>query len=87
MGMATCGQTSYDYETGGQLLSLSKPNGDIISYEIDAANKRAIERVNGIVQRRWLYAGELLPVAEHDASDSLVAAFNGSYMVKNGTTI
>ncbi len=80
------GQTTFDYETGGQLLSLTKPNGDIVSYELDAGNKRAVKRVNGMVQRQWLYAGGLLPIAEYDAAGNLVATFNGGFMVKNGTT-
>ncbi len=82
----SAGQTSFDYETAGQLLSLTKPGGDVVSYELDAGNKRAVKRVNGVVQRQWVYAGGLLPVAELDASGNLVAMFNGGFMVKNGTT-
>jgi len=82
----SAGQTSFDYETGGQLLSVTKPGGDVVSYEMDAGNKRAVKRVNGVVQRQWVYAGGLLPVAELDASGNLVAVFNGGFMVKNGTT-
>ncbi|MEW6278934.1 MAG: RHS repeat-associated core domain-containing protein [Candidatus Eremiobacterota bacterium] len=80
------GTTLYDYDTTGQLLSVTKPNGDIVSYELGANNRRAVKRVNGVVQRKWLYSSGLLPVAEHDASDNLVAVFNGSYLVKNGAT-
>ncbi len=82
----TSGTTSFDYDTTGQLLSVTKPGGDVVSYELDAGNKRAVKRVNGIVQRKWLYAGGLLPVAEYDGNDNLVATFNGGYLVKNGTT-
>ncbi len=82
----SAGQTSFDYETGGQLLSFTKPNGDVVGYELDAGNKRAVKRVNGIVQRQWVYAGGLLPVAELDGSGNMVAVFNGGFMVKNGTT-
>ncbi len=83
------GQTTLDYDTTGQLLSVTRPNGDMVSYELDAGNKRAVKRVNGVVQRKWLYVGGLLPVAEYDANDNLVAVFNGGYngyMVKNGAT-
>lgn len=81
------GQTSFDYDTSGQLLSVTKqPTGDVIGYELDADNKRAVKRVNGVIQRKWLYAGGLHPVAEYDANDNLVAVFNGGYMVKNGAT-
>ncbi|GMU52503.1 MAG: hypothetical protein AMXMBFR33_16490 [Candidatus Xenobia bacterium] len=82
----SAGQTSFDYETGGQLLSLTRPDGDVVGYELDAGNKRAVKRVNGVVQRQWVYAGGLLPVAELDGSGNLVAVFNGGFMVKNGTT-
>ncbi len=76
------GTTSFDYDTTGQLLSVTKPDGDVVSYELDAGNKRAVKKLNGIVQRKWLYGGGLLPVAEYDANDNLVAVFNGGYMVK-----
>ncbi|GMU55967.1 MAG: hypothetical protein AMXMBFR33_51130 [Candidatus Xenobia bacterium] len=82
----SAGQTSFDYETGGQLLSLTRPDDDVVNYEMDAGNKRAVKRVNGVVQRQWVYAGGLLPVAELDGSGNLVAVFNGGFMVKNGTT-
>ncbi len=82
----SAGQTSFDYETGGQLLSLIKPNGDVVSYDLDAGNKRAVKRVNGVVQRQWVYAGGLLPVAELDGSGNQVAVFNGGFMTRNGTT-
>ncbi len=65
---------------------MTKPDGRLISYELDAGSKRAVKRVNGVVQRKWLYGGGYLPVAEFDADDNLVAVFNGGYMVKNGTT-
>ena len=80
------GQTSFDYDTTGQLLNVTKPNGNVVSYELDAWNKRATKKINGVVQRKWLYAGGLLPVAEYDANDNLTAVFNGAYMVKNGNT-
>ncbi len=80
------GTTSFNYDATGQLLSVTKPGGQVISYELDAGSKRAVKRVNGVVQRKWLYGGGYLPVAEFDADDNLVAVFNGGYMVKNGTT-
>ncbi len=80
------GTTVFDYDTTGQLLSVTKPGGQVVSYELDAGNKRAVKRANGVVQRKWLYAGGLLPVAEYDANDNLVSVFNGGFMVKNGTT-
>lgn len=83
--MDSSGTTSFEYDTSGQLLSVTRPNGDVVSYELDAGNKRAVKKINGVVQRKWLYAGGLLPVAEYDANDNLVAVFNGGYMVKNGT--
>lgn len=80
------GTTTFDFDASGQLLSVSKPNGDVVSYDLDAGNKRAIKRVNGVAQSRWLYGGGLSPVAELDATGNLVSVFYGGYMVKNGTT-
>ncbi len=80
------GTTVFDFDTTGQLVSLTKPNGQFIGYELDATNKRAVKRINSIVQRKWLYASGLLPVAEYDSSDNLTTVFNGGYVVKNGTS-
>ncbi|MBI4758326.1 MAG: hypothetical protein HY783_04925 [Chloroflexi bacterium] len=65
---------------------MTKPGGQVISYDLDAANKRATKKVNGMVQRKWLYGSGLLPVAELDGNNTLVSVFNGGgYMAKNGT--
>ncbi|MEW6279792.1 MAG: RHS repeat-associated core domain-containing protein [Candidatus Eremiobacterota bacterium] len=80
------GATLFSYEATGQLLSVTKPNGDIVSYDLGANNRRFIKRVNGSIQKKWLFADDFLPVAEYDSNDNLVATFNGGYMVKDGVT-
>ncbi|MEW6279042.1 MAG: RHS repeat-associated core domain-containing protein, partial [Candidatus Eremiobacterota bacterium] len=82
----TSGTTLYDYDTTGQLLSVTSPNGDVVSYEPAANSRRAVKRVNGVVQRKWLYSGGLLPVVEYDANDSLTCVFTGGYILKDGST-
>ena len=42
------------------------PNGDVIQYVIDGQNRRIAKRVNGAITNKWLYAGQLTPVAELD---------------------
>ncbi|MFZ1081155.1 MAG: hypothetical protein WAO19_04435 [Candidatus Kryptoniota bacterium] len=61
------------------------PNGDVIQYVIDGQNRRIGERVNARWVHKWLYAGQLTPVAELDSTDNIVARFSGSYMNKRDT--
>ncbi len=80
------GQTSFSYDMTGQLLSVTKPSGQVVSYDLDASRKRAVKKLNGVAQRKWFYGDGLLPMAEFDASGNLTAAFNGAYIIKDGTT-
>jgi RHS repeat-associated protein len=67
--------TRYAYDSFGNLISVSLPNGTRIEYGIDGQNRRVGKRVNGALVRRWLYQNQLSPVAELDSSGILVARF------------
>ena len=60
-------------------------NGDVIQYVIDGQSRRIGERVNGRWVHKWLYAGQLTPIAELDSADNIIARFSGGYMNKRDT--
>ena len=78
--------TSYDYDSLGNLMAVTLPDGRQIEYRVDAYGRRLAKLVNGTVVRKWLYADGLLPVAELDASDHLISVFDGTFMVRDGKT-
>ena len=77
--------TKYTYDALGNLTQVAMPNGDVIQYVIDGQNRRIGERVNGRWVHKWLYAGQLTPVAELDSANNIVARFSGGYMNKRDT--
>ena len=83
--------TFYQYDLMGNLISVNLPDGDLIEYLIDAQNRRVGKKVNGIVERQWIYQDQLNPIAELDGSGNLIARFvygdKGhvpAYMIKAG---
>ena len=89
----TSATTSYTYDVFGNLRSVSLPDGTLIEYLVDGQNRRVVEMVDTIVERAWLYRGQLRPVAELDDQGNVVARFVYTtrpnvpdYMVKGGTT-
>jgi len=71
----TSGTTSYDYDVFGNLLGVDLPNGTQIDYKVDARNRRIERRVNGVVTQRLLWQGQLSPIAELNASNTVVSRF------------
>lgn len=83
--------TDLDYDALGNLRRATLPDGHIVSYDVDAMQRRVGRRVNGVVSQRWIYRDALRPAAEFDADGALVSAFIyaeeanvPSYIVKNG---
>jgi RHS repeat-associated protein len=66
--------TSYAYDALGALSTVTLPSGDRVDYVLDAAGRRVGKKVNGVLQRGWLYDG-LRPVAELDGSGAVIARF------------
>lgn len=65
--------TTYTWDPRGPLASVQRPGGvALIEYVLDPAGRRIGRRVGGTLERGWLYAGGLLPVAETDADGSTV---------------
>ncbi|MCO5067751.1 MAG: RHS repeat-associated core domain-containing protein [Kiritimatiellae bacterium] len=60
---------------------------------LDAVGRRVVKKVNGTVQRKWIYLNSLKPIAELDASNCVVSTFVYAthpyvpdYMVRSGVT-
>ena len=85
--------TSYQYDALGNLLSVTLPDATQIQYVVDGRNRRIGKKVNGSLNKGFLYGSQLNPVAELDGSNNPVSYFvYGSrtnvpaYMVKGGVT-
>lgn len=90
---ATSETTAYEYDVLGNLRSVTLADGTVIDYVIDGRNRRVGKKVNGTLERSWIYDGQLRPVAEMDGSGVLVSQFVYAthinvpdYMVKGGVT-
>jgi RHS repeat-associated protein len=90
----TAGQTtSYAYDTLGNLIAVTKPNGQVITYTVDGRGRRVRKAIDGVPVRGWLYADQLRPIAELDGTGAVVSRFVygtrpnvPEYVVKNGET-
>jgi RHS repeat-associated protein len=87
------GTTSYQYDVFGNLLGVDLPTGTQIRYKVDGRNRRVERSVNGIVTQRWLWQGQLSPIAELNASNAVVSRFVYAtrvnvpdYMIRGGAT-
>ncbi len=69
------GQTTYNYDVLGNLISVTLPDATLIEYIIDGRNRRVGKKVNGTLERAWLYKDGLNPVAELDGTETVVARF------------
>jgi RHS repeat-associated protein len=90
---ATNKTTSYVYDVFGNLTKVTQPNGDVIDYLADPEDRRIQKKVNGTIERAWIYKDELRPIAELDANGNVVARFVYAlgrnvpdYMIKGGKT-
>jgi RHS repeat-associated protein len=87
------GTATYAYDAFGNLTSVTLQNGTQIQYVLDGQHRRVGRRVNGVLERGWLYGGPLAPVAELNGSGQLVSRFvygtsNNvpEYIIRSGQT-
>jgi len=85
--------TSYLYDAFGNLVSVTLPNGTVITYVIDGRNRRIGKRVDGIPVQGFLYQNQIKPIAELDGTTQVVSRFVygdkphvPDYMVKGGAS-
>ncbi|NUP09845.1 MAG: hypothetical protein HOW73_27680 [Polyangiaceae bacterium] len=65
----------FAYDALGNLRTAWTSDGRRIDYLVDGRGRRVEKRVNGVVERRWLWRGQLQPVAELDGSNNVVARY------------
>jgi RHS repeat-associated protein len=67
--------TKYRYDAFGNLRDVYLPTSDHIEYVIDAQQRRIGRKLNGTLQKGWLYQSQLAIAAEVDASGAVVKTF------------
>jgi RHS repeat-associated protein len=67
--------TDFVYDAMGNLREVTLPNGDVIEYLVDGQGRRVGKLYNGVLERAWLWRGQLQPVAELDGAGNVVARF------------
>ncbi|CCQ90849.1 conserved hypothetical protein [Nitrospina gracilis 3/211] len=67
--------TTYNYDVLGNLASVNLPDGTFIEYIVDGRNRRIGKKVNGILQKEFLYKDKLNPIAELDGSGNIISRF------------
>jgi RHS repeat-associated protein len=85
--------TTYVYDTLGNLIQVTKPGGQVITYAVDGRGRRLRKAIDGVPVKGWLYADQLRPIAELDGSGAVVSRFVygtkpnvPEYVVKSGQT-
>jgi len=85
--------TQYAYDPLGNLRSVILPNGTLIEYVIDPANRRVGKKVNGTLTQGFLYEDQLRTAAELDDVGNVVSRFVygtrinvPEYLVKGGVS-
>ncbi|WP_374079019.1 RHS repeat domain-containing protein [Bdellovibrio bacteriovorus] len=72
----TLGQTTqYTYDVFGNLKQVQLPGGPTIDYEVDALNRRIGKKVNGVLQKRWVYMDQYRIAAELNAAGAITKRF------------
>jgi RHS repeat-associated protein len=67
--------TTFQYDAFGNLRRADLPGGDVVEYVVDGQNRRVGRKVNGVLERGWLYRDQLQPVAELDAAGAVRQRF------------
>ncbi len=67
--------TKYRYDAFGNLRDVYLPTGDHIEYVIDAQQRRIGRKLNGTLQKGWLYQSQLAIAAEVDVGGTVTKTF------------
>ena len=85
--------TTYQNDEAGNLMAVTLPSSQQITYLVDALNRRVGKRINGTLVQGFLYQGEYQPAAELDGSNAVVSRFVygaranvPEYLIKGGQT-
>lgn len=69
------GTTATTFDAFGNLQQASLPGGTTVDYVVDARNRRIARKVDGVTTRRWLWQGQLSPIAELDATGTVTTRY------------
>lgn len=69
------GVHSYTYDTFGNLKTVTLPNADVITYVLDGLNHRTGVKLNGTLQKQYVWQDQFKIVAELDGSNNVTAEF------------
>lgn len=69
------GRTTYDYDSAGNLRQVALPDGTTVEYLIDGQNRRIGKKVNGVLEKGWVYRDRLNPVAELNGNGDVTRRF------------
>jgi len=72
---ATSEITTYSYDVFGNLKQVILPNSDVVSYGVDGMNRRVTIKLNGSLQKIFLYEDGLKIIAELDSSGAFAKKF------------
>ncbi len=85
--------TSFGYDVFGNLLGVDLPDSTAIDYVVDAKNRRIGKKVDGVLDRAFLWENSLAPSAELDDTGTVVTRFVYAtrrnvpdYLLKDGST-
>lgn len=67
--------TQYQYDGNGGLRRATLPEGTVLDYLVDARGRRVGKKRNGVLEKGWLYDGQLRVVAELDGSGAVTGRF------------
>lgn len=88
------GETSnYSYDMLSNLRGVQLPDGTNVEYIVDGLNRRIGRKVNGVLDKGFVYKDQLNPIAELNSSGSIVSRFVygdkvnvPEYLIKDGNT-
>lgn len=85
--------TSFHYDAGSNLTSLTLPDGRSLQYLYDGSGRRVGKKINGVLVQGFLFASQIHPLAELDGSNQITSRFiyggdgnTPSYLVKGANT-
>lgn len=67
--------TQYSMDVFGNLKKVIKPDGRVVTYMVDAQNRRVGKSVNGVKQKYWIYSSQLRIEAEVNAAAGYTTRF------------
>ncbi|MEW6067670.1 MAG: RHS repeat-associated core domain-containing protein [Nitrospirota bacterium] len=68
--------TTFNYSSRGELLTVTLPNGNVVSYDHDPLGRRIAKRINGTITEKYLWKDSITLLAVYDGNNNLLSRFN-----------